>query len=135
MLNNFRITGLILTTLLLGACGEKPAPVSAPATEGADSAVKLAVVNFAPKSTPAGTTFNVQRDGNSGISFELSRPAPPAEFKAWLDNKPLTGVVASNTIVTATIPGEYLTTAGAFSIELEVGGVRLPAGKFVVEPR
>lgn len=141
MPTNFRSTGLILATLLLGACGEKPAPINPPAADPTtapvadDSSAKLAVVNFSPKGTPVDTPFNVQLDGNSGISFELSRPAPAAEFKAWFDNKPLTGVVASNAIVTATIPAEYLATAGEFPIEIEVGGMRLPAGTFVVEPR
>lgn len=147
MPTNSRYT-LILATLLLGACGDKPAPINPPtadpaaapsaddsATGDAASSAKLAVVNFSPKGTPVNTPFNVQLDGNSGISFELSRPAPAAEFKAWFDNKPLTGVVASKTVVTATIPAEYLAKAGEFPIEIEVGGVRLPAGSFVVEPR
>lgn len=130
----FRVSTLLLGTLLLGACGEKPAPITPPAGAPADT-VKLAVVNFAPRTTPAGVPFNVQRDGNSGISFELNRLPPPTEFKAWFDNKPLTGVVSSKTIVTATIPGDYLAEPGSYPIELEVGGVRLPAGDFVVDSR
>lgn len=130
----FRVSILILGTLLLGACGDKPTPSTPPAGTPADS-VKLAVVNFAPRETPAGVPFNVQRDGNSGISFELNRLPPPTEFKAWFDNKPLTGVVSSKTIVTATIPGDYLAEPGTYPIELEVAGARLPAGDFVVGPR
>jgi len=142
MLSSFRIAGLTLAILALGACGDKPAPITPPpaaatADSGDDTATagKLAVVNFSPNTTPAGTSFNVQADGNSGISFELNRPAPAAEFAGWFDNKPLTGLVANKMIVTATIPGEYLAQPGSYPIELEVGGVRLPAGTFVVAPR
>lgn len=132
---------VMVVTALLAGCGDKPTPITPPspasgatgADAGApDASTKLAVVNFSPRSTPVDTPFNVQRDGNSGISFELNRPAPPAEFSAWFDNKPLTGVVASKLVVTATIPGEYLSTPGKYPIELEVGGVRLPAGSFEV---
>lgn len=130
----FRISTLLLGVLVLGACGDRPAPITPPEGTPADS-VKLAVVNFSPRTTPAGVTFNVQRDGNSGISFELNRLPPPTPFKAWFDNKPLTGVVSSKTIVTATIPGEYLAEPGTYPIELEVGGIRLPAGDFVVGTR
>ena len=144
MTMSLRSPALFLAIILLGACGDKPAPLNPPAasstpaagaaaTSEADRPVKLAVVNFSPISTPAGTPFNVQRDGNSGISFELSRPAPAAEFKGWFDDKPLTGVVVSKTIVTATIPGDYLANAGSYPIALEVGGVRLPAGTFEVK--
>lgn len=134
---------LLLLASLMVACGDKPTPTVPPASDRTDSgsegaaqsSAQLAVVNFGPRSTPVDTPFNVQRDGNSGISFELSRPAPPAEFSAWFDNKPLTGVVARELVVTATIPGEYLSTPGKYPIELEVGGVRLPAGSFEVTPR
>ncbi len=115
---------LMLATLLMGACGQKPTSVSA-----------LAVTSFSPGTTPAGTPFNVQLDGNSGIWFKLNQPAPPGEFQAWFDSKPLNGVVANKTIVTATIPGDYLAQPGRYAIELEVVGRRLPAGTFVVEPR
>jgi hypothetical protein len=133
---------LLLLGSLMVACGDKPTPIVPPAGQGASGtdaaaqlSARLAVVNFSPRSTPVDTPFNVQLDGNSGISFELSRPAPPAEFSAWFDDKPLTGVVASQKVVTATIPGEYLSTPGKYPIELEVGGVRLPAGSFEVTPR
>lgn len=134
---------LLLLASLLSACGDKPTPTVPPATnraavgseDTAQSSAQLAIVNFGPRSTPVDTPFNVQRDGNSGISFELSRPAPPPEVSGWFDNKPLTGVVARDRVVTATIPREYLATPGEYLLELEVGGARLPAGSFEVTPR
>ena len=153
--------GWLLAMALLAACGQKPMPVDSatigqaspapaatiesappamrlPAAEPAEPVEnpgKLSVINFSPNTTPAGTPFNVQKDGSSGISFQLSRPAPPVGFMGWFDDKPLTGVVVSGTLVTATIPNEYLTKAGNYRIELEVGGMRLPVGTFVVLPR
>jgi len=147
MTSYVRISTLIVATCLMTACGEKPAPVSpvsvepAPAAGGmpvagrADSSAALTVVEFSPNTTIAGTPFNVQTDGQSGISFVLSRSAPAAEFTGWFDSKPLSGLVVSKTIVTATIPAEYLATPGSFPVELDVGGVRLPAGTFVIKPR
>lgn len=122
----------------LAACGQKPEPVTPPATSGdraaeASSSGVLQVTNFSPDRTPADTPFNVQADGNSGISFELDRAAPPAEFSVTFDGKPLTGVVSSGRVVTATIPLDYLSTPGSYPLVLEVGGTRLPAGEFVVE--
>ncbi|MGI8559978.1 MAG: hypothetical protein ACR2J7_00745 [Luteimonas sp.] len=126
----------------LAACGQKPEPVTPPATPAvaagdrateASSSGVLQVTNFSPDRTPAGTPFNVQADGNSGISFELDRAAPPAEFSVWFDGKPLPGVVSRGRVVTATIPVDYLSTPGRYPLVLEVGGRRLPAGEFVVE--
>lgn len=129
--------GLMLAFGLSTSCGQKPEPVTpvAPVAATGDTAPsgKLQVANFSPDKTPAGVPFNVQADGNSGISFELDRPAPPADFAVWFDGKPLTGVVAAGKIVTATIPVEYLAEPGRYPIELEVGGIRIPAGDFVVE--
>lgn len=139
--NNCRNAGLLLAVLLLGACGDKPAPITPPASAPSDSAAAaanapaaLTVVNFSPNTTPAGTPFNVQRDGNSGISFELSS-SPVGVVKLWFDGKPMVDGVVVNLIVTSTIPVDYMATAGDYPIELEVGGVRIPAGTFTVTPR
>lgn len=129
----------ILAALALVGCGEKPTPQGKIASEqpGAKDRAKAelpTVVNFDKKSTPAGTPFNVQVDGNSGISFELSRAMPAAEFRGWFDGKPLSVVVNQGIILTSTIPNDYIETPGEYPIELEVHGRRLPVGTFVVEP-
>jgi len=146
MQNNYQNAGLLLAILMLGACGDKPSPIEPPApassdsTAGAndsaavDSPAALTVVNFSPDTTPASTPFNVQRDGNSGISFELSRP-PVGAVKLWFDGKPMVDGVVVNVIVTSTIPVSYMTIAGDYPIELEIEGVRVPAGTFTVTPR
>ncbi|MEJ7746211.1 MAG: hypothetical protein WKF61_05565 [Luteimonas sp.] len=131
-----RNAGLLLAVLLLGACGEKPAPTTPPAADSVASkpGEALKVVNFSPNTTPAGTPFNVQRDGNSGISFQLSS-SPVGAVKLWFDGKPMADGVVVNLIVTSTIPVQYMASAGDYPIELEVGGVRIPAGTFVVEAK
>lgn len=120
---------------LLCACNPPPAatgPTNAPAAS--EQAASLAVVNWGQRSTKAGVPFNVQADGNSGIWFELNQ-ALPVQFTASFDGKPLTGVVASGVLVTATIPAEYLATAGIYPVTLEVPArvTRLVAGDFEVE--
>ena len=146
MTMSLRSPALFLAIILLGACGDKPAPLNPPAasstpaagaaaTSEADRPVKLAVVNFSPISTPAGTPFNVQRDGNSGISFELNNPVPTSEITATFDGKPLTGIATNDVIVTATIPGEYLAEAGAYPVELQIPAMflKIPVGNFEVK--
>lgn len=137
-----RVIAPLLALAVLTACGQKPEPVTPPTTPAAEAgnpvmssstSTVLRVTNFSPDRTPAGTPFNVQADGHSGISFELDRAAPPAEFSATFDGKPLSGVVSSGRVVTATIPVDYLSTPGRYPLVLEVGGTRLPAGDFVVE--
>jgi hypothetical protein len=93
------------------------------------------VVNWGQQTTPAGSTFNVQRDGNSGVSFELNQPAPATELSVTFDGKPLTGVVASGVIVTATIPAEFLATPGAYPVEIQIPALnrKITAGNFTVE--
>ena len=93
------------------------------------------VVNWSPQSTSVGTSFNVQADGNSGISFELNRPVPAGEITATFDGRPLSGVAASGVIVTATIPEDYLGTAGNYEVALQLPSVgqEIKAGEFEVK--
>ena len=134
-INKF-VVGVALS-LTLVACGQKPTPISAsPSAQSAAAATDpLRVVSFNEQSTTAGKPFNLQADGNSGITFELNRPASGAEIKAWFNNKPLTGVVSRDMVITATIPAEYLQTAGEYPIELEVSteSARVPVGNFIVK--
>lgn len=110
-----------------------PTTASGPATPSATSEYKI--VNWGLRGTAPGVTFNVQRDGNSGISFELNQPVPPAEITATFDGKPLTGIATNGVIVTATIPGAYLSKAGTYPVELQILGLapHIPAGDFKVE--
>lgn len=137
------VVTLVSLVLAATACGERPKPAGAvvspseskSAGDSESEVEPLKVVNFNQKSTTAGTAFNVQRDGNSGITFELNRPLPAADVKAWFNGQPLPGVVANEKLVTATIPTEYLRTPGEYPVELEVSSEpeRLPAGMFTVK--
>jgi len=104
-------------------------PAASPATS------EYKVVNWGNKTTGPGVTFNVQRDGNSGISFELNQPVPTSEITGTFDGKPLTGVATNGVIVTATIPGEFLSKAGSYPVALQIPAlsVNIPAGDFEVK--
>lgn len=136
-----KTTAALAICLSAAACNpQEPAAPPVPrgpaaTTPSAEATAPLTVVNWGQRSTQAGQPFNVQADGNSGISFELSRPAPAGEFTISFDGKPLTGVVVNEIIITATIPGAYLATAGTYPVVVENArqGLRLEAGDFTVE--
>ncbi|MEO5962337.1 MAG: hypothetical protein ABIO75_08810 [Thermomonas sp.] len=114
-----------------------PVPAAAATPGAAGGITSLSIVNWGQRSTPAGVPFNVQADGNSGVSFELNQTAPPADVVVSFDGKPLTGVVVAGVIVTATIPPEYLAEPGSYPVvmELQPAGTRIDAGNFeVVKP-
>lgn len=110
-----------------------PTTSSSPATAPATS--EYTIVNWSQRGTAPGVEFNVQRDGNSGISFELNQPVPTSEITATFDGKPLTGIATNGVIVTATIPGEYLAKAGSYPVELQIPdmSLKIPAGNFEVK--
>lgn len=134
--------------IALTACNPQTAvPPAEPAARDASPAAEVsaegatapkaewAVVNWGQQTTKAGVEFNVQRDGNSGISFELNQPAPASELAVSFGGKPLTGVVASGVIVTATIPAEYIAVAGSYPVVVQIPalGKNISAGNFIVE--
>lgn len=130
--------------LLVTACNPQepvavvdPVPASASTADAAGATAPLSIVNWGQRSTPAGVPFNVQADGHSGMSFELSKEAPPGDVVVTLDGKPLTGIAVGGVIVTATIPPEYLAEPGSYPVvvELQPAGIRIEAGNFeVVKP-
>lgn len=141
-----KVRAALVLAIVLAGCNPQEAvppahPVrsshSDPASGSASSpsTTEYKVVNWGLRGTAPGVAFNVQRDGNSGISFELDQPAPPAEITATFDGKPLTGIATNGVIVTATIPGEYLSVAGTYPVELQIVGLapHIPAGDFVVK--
>ena len=136
---------LLVGTLAAVCCAcnpqQTPPPVqpsadaSAPAASAAPAAVEYKVVNWGQQSTTAGQGFNVQRDGNSGISFELNQPAPAGDIRATFDGKPLTGIAVNGVIVTATIPGDYIAKPGRYPVALVLPTAPQPvaAGEFEVK--
>ncbi len=134
---------LVLTTalmLVLSACNPQvPVPrtavdAGATATGPAAEVSQPSIVNWGDRSTTAGVPFNVQADGRSGVYFQLDQPAPPADVVVSFDGRPLTGVVVSGVVITATIPPEYLAEPGSYPVvvELQPGGTRIEAGNFEV---
>lgn len=102
------------------AGGSQQASVAEPAQVAAPKPVSsLKIINWAPQTTKAGVAFNAQPDGNSGVFFELDGDVPPIAFTATFDGKPMSGVVASGHVVTATIPSDYLKSPGQHQIEIQ----------------
>ena len=134
----------VVLMLILSACNPQepvaavdPVPAAATPSETAAVTAPPSIVNWGQRSTPAGVPFNVQADGHSGVSFELSKEAPPGDVVVTLDGKPLTGIAVGGVIVTATIPPEYLAKPGSYPVvmELQPAGTRIEAGNFeVVKP-
>lgn len=94
--------------------GSTPVTATTPATATTDAAPQL--VTWGPQSTPAGTPFQVQADGGSGMFFEFDRELPVAPTAVTFNGKPLGGMVAEGKVVTATVPSESLATPGTFEI-------------------
>lgn len=137
-----KLFGIAVVLLVAGCNPQETVPpankapdTAASTTNATASAVEYKVVNMSPQKTKVGTPFNVQLDQGSGISFELSRPAPPGDIKVMFDGKPLGGVAANGVIVTATIPTSYFATAGTYPVTVMLPGAQapLPAGNFTVE--
>ena len=133
-----RALPLVALVVMLYGCNPQtpvaPQQAAAPAAS-ATPAAEYRVVNWGQRSTPAGTPFNVQRDGGSGISFELNQPAPAGDLRATFDGKPLNGIAANGVIVTATIPADYLGRPGHYPVALVLPTSPAPvsAGDFEVK--
>lgn len=94
--------------------GTAPVAATTPATAPTDAAPQL--ITWGPQSTPAGTAFQVQADGGSGMFFEFDRELPAAPTAVTFNGKPMGGMVAEGKVVTATVPAEALATPGTFEI-------------------
>ncbi len=134
-----RLAGLLLC---LAACNPQQSvtpvdgnPISTQRAANDSMATPIEVLSWGPRSTTAGIPFNIQVDGNSGISFQLNKRAPAGDYIVTLDGRPLTGVVVSGELVTATIPAEYLARPGTFPLVVQntTRGKRLMSDQFTVE--
>ncbi len=136
----------LLLTLLLAACDSQPTPAPGQAaspqvpppsrmTEPTEPAA-VKIIKWGPEKVPHGKVFNVQADGNSGIWFELDSPVPAGtSIVGSFDGKPLIGPVVNGKFAAATIPVDYLSAPGTYSMELRIpaDSKPVPAGKIVVE--
>lgn len=128
-------SALCTTALMLAACNPQQAvPPMGSAGTGKQPPAGFSVVDWGPRSTQAGLAFNVQADGNSGISFQLEPSAPAGDYTVLFDGKPLGGVVVAGTIMTTTIPAAYISQPGTYPVVIENSllGLRVPAGDFSV---
>lgn len=139
-------TSLFLaTTFLVAGCNRdqaaKPsvdgtAPVNTPADAAPAPKAAPRLVNWGPQSTPAGTAFQVQADGGSGMFFEFDSELPAAPTAVTFNGTPMGGMVAEGKVVTATVPAASLATPGTFEIVIEMpeGTPAFAPLTFTVEP-
>lgn len=111
--------------------GTAPVASSAPATP-ANAAPQL--VNWGPQGTPAGTAFQVQADGGSGMFFEFDSELPAAPTAVTFNGTPLGGLVAEGKVVTGTVPAASLATPGTYEIVIVMpeGGPKFAPLAFTV---
>lgn len=126
---------------------EQPAPTQpAPAATQQESmeqqptpeqqaALDLMIVNWGPKSTKAGTPFNVQADGASAIFFTVKQAGPGLVI--MFNNQELSNTAvsqASNT-VSASVPEELIANPGDIQVYVmdKASGAKSESVIFVVE--
>lgn len=95
---------------------DSTAPVETPAAAAPAPKAAPRLVNWGPQSTPAGTAFQVQADGGSGMFFEFDSELPAAPTAVTFNGTPMGGMVAEGKVVTATVPAASLATPGTFEI-------------------
>lgn len=116
---------MLFVTLLSAGCSREPstsqpvdatAPVADAAAAPAPTAAAPALVNWGPQSTPAGTPFQVQADGGSGMFFEFDHELPAAPTAVTFNGTPMGGMVAAGKVVTATVPAAAIASPGSYEI-------------------
>ena len=100
----------------------------------AKPAAELKLGNWGPQETPAGTPFNQQPNGKSGLWIEVTGLDLNAGAQVMFGDQPLDDVTVSDKLVTAAIPPALLQAAGDRKVVvIENGSKRqLPVGTFKV---
>ena len=122
-----------LAALTLTGCNDNSAEQAKPQA-AAKPAAELKLGNWGPQETPAGTPFNQQPNGKSGLWIEVTGLDLTAGAQVVFGDQPLDDVTVSDKLVTAAIPPALLQAAGDRKVVvIENGSKRqLPVGTFKV---
>ena len=122
-----------LAALTLTGCNDNSAEQAKPQA-ATKPAAELKLGNWGPQETPAGTPFNQQPNGKSGLWIEVTGLDLNAGAQVMFGDQPLDDVTVSDKLVTAAIPPALLQAAGDRKVVvIENGSKRqLPVGTFKV---
>lgn len=122
-----------LAALTLTGCNDNSAEQAKPQA-ATKPAAELKLGNWGPQETPAGTPFNQQPNGKSGLWIEVTGLDLTAGAQVVFGDQPLDDVTVSDKLVTAAIPPALLQAAGDRKVVvIENGSKRqLPVGTFKV---
>lgn len=140
---------LISGAIVLAGCSPSQQPANSPDSSSPAVATNaqpalplealtgLKIIDFGPKSTKAGETFNTIADGGSALWVKADRSLDGYDAALWLNGKQLADRAISGTTVTGTVPKEDLSTPGTYALEIRIGkdGAALSSEKvdFVIE--
>jgi hypothetical protein len=128
----------IVLSLMLAACSQQSdtpgADTKAPAP-AATAVPAIQIVNWGPRSTPAGKGFAVQPNGNSAIWFEARGVSTANPIEVWFGDRKLEGMaLIPDKGGSAEVPPELIAKPGGFPIYLKEksSGTRVDLGTFEV---
>jgi hypothetical protein len=101
------------------------------------AAAKMRILNWGPRSAPAGTVPNVQPDGAAGIWVQVADASDIGDVRMTLDGKPALSTGVSLAAVTAAFPPAFFSTEGTHEIAIEqlFTGAVIKVGTFSVTPK
>ena len=122
-----------LAALTLTGCNDNSAEQAKPQA-AAKPAAELKLGNWGPQETPAGTPFNQQSNGKSGIWIEVTGINVESGAQVMFGDRPLEDLAISDHLITGAIPNELIQAAGDRAIVVIENGTnrKLTVGTFKV---
>ncbi|MDM0028685.1 hypothetical protein [Variovorax saccharolyticus] len=103
----------------------------------AAGAAKMRILNWGPRSTPAGTVPNAQPDGAAGIWVQVADAEDIGDVRMTLDGKPASSTGVSPAAITAAFAPALFGAEGTHEIAIEqlFTGAVIKVGSFSVAPK
>lgn len=103
----------------------------------AAGAARMRILNWGPRSAPAGTVPNAQPDGSAGIWVQVADADDIGDVRMTLDGKPASSTGVSPAAITAAFAPALLSAEGDHEIAIEqlFTGTVIKVGSFSVTPK